>query len=202
MSWYTFVYPTEGFDLDEPKEKIQERISKRKEELDELWAYINGLCVASPNTLTADDPIKFATSTMLSYIEKYIEISNVQNHDYRTIQMIEERDDWGKYSIEEENTEYRPHIWYNRFQHTHNPEGGIEEYKKSIEYIKKRLVNYACSSPKDIIVNDPDSDENIQDAIIYLTNELDSLKEWIDDELWELGFCELLLKYYDTHEEG
>ena len=202
MSWYTYIYPTEGFDLDEPKEKIQERLSKKTEELNELWAYINGLCVASPDTLNMDDPIKYATNTMLSYIEKYIDASNSENHDYNTLQMINERDDWGKYSIEEENTEYRPHLWYNHFQHTHDPESGIESYKNNIEYIKKRLVNYACASPKDIIVNDPDSDDKIQDAIIYLTRELDELREFLDESLYDLNFCELLNKYYDTHEEG
>lgn len=202
MSWYTFVYPTEGFDLDEPKEKVEERINKKKEELDELWAYINGLCVASPNTLNTDDPIKYVTKIMTDNINKYIEISNSQNHDYHTLRMIEDREDWGKYSTEEENTEYRPHIWYNHFQHTHDPKGGIEDYNDSIEYIKKRLTNYACSSPKDIIINIQDSDEIIQDAVLYLTKELDELREWLDEELYDLSFCELLLKYYDTYEEG
>lgn len=202
MSWYTFVYPTEGFNLDEPKEKVEERINKKKEELDELWAYINGLCVASPNTLNTDDPIKYVTKAMTDNINKYIELSNLQNHDYHTLRMIEERDDWGKYSTEEEDTEYKPHIWYNRFQHTHDPENGIDEYKHNIEYIKKRLINYACSSPKDIIINDPNSDEVIQDVVLYLTKELDELREWLDEELYDLSFCELLLKYYDTYEEG
>lgn len=202
MSWYTIVYPTEGFNLEEPKEKIKERVDKRKEKLDELWAYINGLCVASPNTLNTDDPIKYATNTMIANVNKYIELSGYLNHDYHTLQMIEERDDWGKYSTEEEDTEYKPHIWYNHFEHTHDPEEGITEYKHNIEYIKKRLVNYACSSPKDIIVNNPDSDDNIQDAILYLTKELDELREWLDYELYDLSFCELLNKYYDTHEEG
>ena len=202
MSWYTFVYPTEGFDLDEPKEKINERVEKRKEVLNELWAFINGLCVASPNTLNTDDPIRYVTSIMLANINKYIEVSKEQNHDYHTLHMIDDRENWGKYNTDEENSEYKPHVWYNHFQHTHDPEGGIEDYNKTIEYVKKRLINYACSSPKDIIVNNPDSNENIQDAIIYLTNELDSLKEWLDEELWDLSFCELLAKYYDTHEEG
>lgn len=202
MSWYTYVYPTEGFNLDEPKEKVEGRINEKKEKLDEIWAYINGLCVASPNILNTDDPIKYVTKTMSDNINKYIELSNSQNHDYHSLNMIEERDDWGKYSIEEENMEYRPHIWYNRFQHTHDPEIGIEEYKNDIEYIKKRLINYACSSPKDIIINNSDSEDPIQDAVLYLTKELDELREWLDEKLYDLSFCELLLKYYDTHEEG
>lgn len=202
MSWYTFVYPTEGFNLDEPKEKIQERIDKNNEELNELWAYINGLCVASPDTLNKEDPIKHATDSISSYFDKYVEISNSQNHDYHTKRMIEEKEDWGKYSIEEEYTEYRPHIWYNHFEYTHNPEEGIDRYKDNIKYIKKRLINYACSSPRDIIINNPDSSDNIQDAIIYLTGELDELKDWLDEILYNLSFCELLAKYYDTHEEG
>lgn len=202
MSWYTYIYPTEGFNLDEPKEKIRERVDNKKEELNELWAYINGLCVASPNTLNTDDPIKYATNTMIANINKYIELYNSYTHDSNTLQMIEERDNWGKYSIEEENTEYRPHLWYNHFQHTHSPETGIAEYKESIDYIKKRLINYACSSPKDIIVNSPDSEDKIQDAIIYLTKELDELRDWLEQELYDLNFCELLSKYYDTHEEG
>lgn len=202
MSWYTIVYPTEGFNLDEPKEEINKRIEERREALNELWAYINGLCVASPNTLTAEDPIKYATSTMLDNINKYIELTELLNHDYHTIHILEERDDWGKYSLEEESTEYKPRIWYNHFQYTHDPEGGIDHYKKTTEDVKRRLVNYACSSPKDIIVNNPDLEDNIQDAIIYLTRELDGLREWLDDNLWDLSFCELLAKYYDTHEEG
>lgn len=205
MSWYTIVYPTEGFNLEEPKEKINERVEKRKEELNELWAYINGLCVASPNTIVrnnTEDPIKYVTNSMLLNINKYINITEVLNHDYHTLHMIEERDDWGKYSIEEKNTEYKPHIWYNHFQHTHDPKEGIDHYNKNIEYIKKRLINYACSSPKDIIVNNPDSEDNVKDAIIYLTGELDELREWLDENLWDLSFCTLLDKYYDTHEEG
>lgn len=201
MSWYTYIYPTEGFDLNEPREKIKERLNSRKESLDEIWAYINGLCVASPSTLNTDDPIKYITKAMLDNINKYIEVSNAINHDYHTLQMIVDKDNWDKDS-EEENTEYKPRLWYNHFQHTHDPESGIEEYKHNIEYVKKRLVNYACSLPKDIVVNDPNSDDVIQDVILYLTKELDELREWLDEELYDLSFCELLLKYYDTHEEG
>lgn len=202
MSWYTIVYPTEGFNLEEPKEQLQERISKRKEKLHEIWAYINGLCVASPNVLTKEDPIKYATSTMIEYFNDYIEFSKLQNHDYHTLHMIRDREDWGKYSSEEKETEYKPNVWYNHFQYSHDPDAGIEECTKYIENVKKRLVNYACSSPKDILISNTETDEDIQDAVLYLTKELDDLREWLDENLYDLSFCELLNKYYDTHEEG
>ena len=33
MSWYTYVYPTEGFSLDESREKIKESIDEYAEKL-------------------------------------------------------------------------------------------------------------------------------------------------------------------------
>ena len=203
MSWYTYIYPTEGFSLDEPVEKIKERIDKKKEKLSEIWAYINGLCVASPDTLTKEDPIVFATKTMIEYFDNYVKISKEEDYEWFHVEILDNKKWWEESPPEEgEDTEYRPFITYNHFPYSSDPEDGIRSSMKDIEYIRKRLVNYACSSPKDIIINDVDSDDYIKDASLYVTQELEELKDWLDETIYELCFSEMLSKYYDTHEEN
>lgn len=199
MSTYTYIYPTEGFDLNQLPSDIEEAIKDDEKILNSLWERITGICVANPALYKKEDPIEYIMDMTKKYFDKYIEVSRSQNHKYFTKTLIETIEENAKYPSEDPDYVFRPHLWYNHFEFANNPETGIRETKDNIETIKKRIIGYACASPNDILFKADDETGN--DAIRYLLSELEDYKVWLDDEVYKHDFCELLVKYWDTHEQ-
>ena len=47
-----------------------------------------------------------------------------------------------------------------------------------------------------------DKDDYYEDAIQYITDKLETEREWLDENIYDRDFCVLLDKYYDTHEQS
>ena len=198
MSWYTTIYPTEEFNLNVSRVEVLNRIQTYTTDLNNIWMYIHGLCMANPKIINGEDSILYAIDYTNKYFNRYLLVSEKQVQASFLSQMLDNKEIWEKYP--ENEKEYRPHIWYNHFKYSNDPESGIEDCNDNIEYIRKRLISYACACPKDIIVDNSDGD--IKDHTLYLIGELEDLRQWLDSAIYDLEFCKLLNKYFDTKEEG
>ncbi len=201
MSWYTYVYPTEGFDLSLSEDELQELIDDDEKILDSLWERIVGICVANPSLYKKEDPIAHIIDMVKKYFDKYVEVSHRQNHNVFNLRLVESIRYNEEYPPSDVKTPFRPYVEYNHFEYTGSPSSGIEEINKSISKIKKYIIACACATPSDIMVKDKDND-HYKDAISYITSELEEHKVWLDYSLYDQDFCILLDKYYDTHKQG
>ena len=200
MSWYTYVYPTEDFDLSLSEDKLQELIDDDKKTLDNLWERIVGICAANPSLYKKEDPIAYIIDMVNKYFDKYIEVSHRQNHNAFNLQLVESIRYNKEYSESRES--FKPYVEYNHFQYTDSPLSGIQETEKFIAKVRKYIIACACATPSDIVIQDKDKDDYYEDAIQYITDKLETEREWLDENIYDRDFCVLLDKYYDTHEQS
>lgn len=187
MSYYTTIYPKGEFE-ETNIEKINEEIEKSERLIQSKWQDIIALCAASPtNIKEAVQEIKIDFSTYIVYYRLYCK--ECFNHQYLTSTALVE------------NPELEKHIEWNHFEHNSDPEKGIKEEQKSIDYVENKLVMLCAASPEKIYSN-KDADGNPVNPLDWMNEELNNLKEYLDESIYCKVFCELCVKYWDTHEEG
>lgn len=102
---------------------------------------------------------------------------------------------------QKERDEWRPSLSVNHFEYNSDPEEGVTECEKNIAKIKRRLFSMVVANPKDI-TPDKDDEDTRQEPLWYLRSELEDVKEFLDDTIWDLNFSKLCVEFWDTHEEG
>ena len=190
MAWYTTIYPAANFDMNEPRDVIQKKIKEYQDKIDGIWLTINGLCTSTPNDLD-----EIITKTRNS-LDAYIMYCGIVKLNIMYLRLIDDKAEFG-----EDNEDYRPALDYNHFEYSNDPVQGLSDCDSSLEYIKQKIMGYACATPKDIFAN-IDEDDGVFDAAEYILHELRDLREFLDNTIYDRLFCELLDKYWDTHTEG
>ena len=211
---------------------IEEEIEKLKSEREEKWGTILALVFATPNVIVSpgDDIIETLTTKFNKVWKEYRDLIDQEYYLYRVQELwedeishkdyIEKYPEGGGYNdlwdeedpsrltkeeylakLKKERDAWKPSCSVNHFQYNHFPQEGITECNKYITEVKQKLLSYIIAVPKDIV---PEKDEegNINDPVLYLTKDLNDLKEWLNDNIWDLNFSKLCVEYWDTHTEG
>lgn len=190
MSYYTTIYPEGEFD-NTPLEELDDEIEKSKTITQSCWEDIVAMCAASPT-----DP-KEAVQQFKSDLTKYIEFYKVYCRECLQSQYLRSLN---YYSEEEKKTAKKSLDW-NHFEHNSDPEGGIEDEQKAINYVRDKLVMMCAASPEKIYSNTTE-EGNFVNPLDWMYQELNNLKEYLDEAIYTKMFCELCIKYWDTHTEG
>lgn len=202
MSYYTTLYlDKEDYDKSRYKsmKDLETEINEKDSILADLWSWIEGLCAASPKNICpkGQEPFEYVTTKFndlwLRYISEYASVYRL----YRLREAWEYEEFHNKHYPEEE---YKPHISYNHFPYNSSPEEGLDDTEKSINYCKNKILQYVCATPSDIFTKEQTEESSSLVDTIHI--ELNSLKEYLDDSLYDRGFCIYCIKYWDTHEEG
>ena len=187
MSWYTTIYPEGEFE-ETDNSVVQDAIDKSEALLEDCWLDIVASCAASPT-----DP-KEAVRQFKSDLTKYIEFYKVYCRECFNSQYINSKE-----NLTDENA--KPSLDWNHFEHSSDPEDGIKDEQKSINYVKEKLIMLCAASPEKIYGN-KDAEGNFVNPLDWMSEELRNLKEYLDESIYCKMFCELCVKYWDTHEIG
>ena len=186
MSYYTTIFPEGEFEQTDITE-VEKEIQRSEAILQDCWEDIVAMCAASPS-----DP-KEAVRQFKSDLTKYIEFYKVYCKECLNKQYLMSEE----FCTVEDR---RKSIDWNHFEYNYDPERGVEEEQKSIDYVKNKLVMLCAASPEKIFAKQKEDEQS--NPLDYLNGELIELKEYLDESIYKKVFCELCVKYWDTHEEG
>jgi len=228
MSWYTNLYPPKE-DFDYSKYESQEQLKKEMYEVNSyvnnFWTSLCCLATSTPETMfpKSENPLEEVIKLFNELWEQFIKHAFIYEFLFRVQQYWESQTDHDEYlekhpngdgykynqdlgrdMTDEEYKEYwekykaewKPCIWYNKFQYNNFPEGGVEETEKFINETKAELVMLCTSDPKVCVGGDYDVPFDAVKA------RLDSMREWLNDNIKDNYFARLCVKYWDTHTEG
>ena len=185
MSWYTTIYPEGEFE-ETDVEVLNKQIEKSELLLQNYWENIVAMCAASPsNPKEAVQEFKSDLTTYIKFYEVYCR--ECFNNQYLT--------------SADDDSDIERFIQKNHFEHSSDPKGGIEDEQKAIDYVREKLIMLCAASPEKIYGN-KDAEGNFVNPLDWMSEELRNLKEYLDESIYCKMFCELCVKYWDTHEEG
>ena len=190
MSWYTIIYPEGEFE-ETNVETLNKQIEKSKAWLQNSWEYIVAMCAASPS-----NP-KEAVQEFKSDLTSYIEFYKVYCRECFNLQYLQSTQ---YYEGEDKETAKKSLDW-NRFEHNSDPEGGIKDEQKAINYVREKLIMLCACSPEKIY-GVRTEEGSFNNPLDWMYEELRNLREYLDESIYCKIFCELCVKYWDTHEEG
>lgn len=90
-------------------------------------------------------------------------------------------------------------IYFNNFPYNDNPETGYVETQLELEKLLMRLVAYVTCDKRALAYSALDTQD---DVVMYLDEIFGGIRERIDELMRTHCFCELAIKYWDTHECG
>lgn len=190
MSWYTIIYPEGEFE-ETNVEVLNEQIEKSKPLLQNCWEDIIAMCAASPS-----NP-KEVVQEFKSDLTIYIELYKAYCRECFNLQYLQST----QYYEDKDKETAKKSLNWNHFEHSSDPEQGIKDEEKAINYVREKLIMLCACSPEKIYGN-KDSEGRLVNPLDWMNEELRNLKEYLNESIYCKVFCELCVKYWDTHEVG
>ena len=231
MSWYTTVFPDkEEYNWDKFKDikEVEDSITRHERVMDRQWGRLTALAATTPCPDKDGGIVKHVEKELGLYWDEYIRafkiyfrlivIKEMWDEEIRFKEYVEKHPDGDDYiyyidddeffTMDKSSEEYKrrlkeyrnmwkPSYSVNKFDYGTNPSYGIEETTKHINRIYTELLSMACSKPNDIFPKEYEG--SIMNEIV---DSMGETREFLDENLFNKEFSELLLKYWDTHKEG